>query len=319
MCQEPLGQGRDERRLGDRHGGLRAVGQEVVGRRRAGAVAGEEERDQAVDPGVIVEVGGRQAVRRIGPRPDARPVLAEQGPLLGRLIGMALGPAQAVRRGEEERRAWRPGRRRGGAPGDWRGWPMPEEATRPEAAGLGDRPGRGLALGRRESLDERLDQAVGARTGSRGRRGCECPSRRPRGHAAAPRPSRTRSRSRRNGDSRRRGRSRAGPRHRRRRAPTGARMGLMPGRRRTSRSTAASSGRRRIGAPELPEPVVERGARRDLQHLEQVGGTLVWSRRCAISGSTASRISAGKSDANTTAQPTAAGSLAFSSRSSGRP
>ena len=83
--QQPLGQGRDERRLGDRHGGLRAIGQEVVGRRRARAVAGEEERDQAVDSGVVVEVGGRQAMRRIGRRPHPRPVLAEQGPLLGRL------------------------------------------------------------------------------------------------------------------------------------------------------------------------------------------------------------------------------------------
>ena len=102
-----------------------------------------------MDPGIVVEVGGRQAMRRIGPRPHARPVLAEECPLLGRLMRMALGPAQAVRRGEEERG---PGGRvvavedleEVGAGGR-----RAEEAPRPEAAGLGDRPGRALAVGRR--------------------------------------------------------------------------------------------------------------------------------------------------------------------------
>ena len=104
--QKPLRQGRDERRLGDRHGGLRAVGQEMVGGRRAGAVAGEEERDQAVDSGVVVEVGGRQVMRWLR---AASPALASPGravPLAAVIcISVALGPAQAVRRGEEERRA----------------------------------------------------------------------------------------------------------------------------------------------------------------------------------------------------------------------
>ena len=36
---------------------------------------------------------------------------------------------------------------------------------RPEATNLGDRPDRGLSVGRRDSFDERLDQAIGAQLG----------------------------------------------------------------------------------------------------------------------------------------------------------
>ena len=89
--------------LGLREG---AVG-EVVQLRRAGAVAGEVEGDQAVQPGVGAEVVAGE-VEVLGNLPlmllRARPVLAEQRPLVRQLPGIVGGEAHAVTGGEEQRR-----------------------------------------------------------------------------------------------------------------------------------------------------------------------------------------------------------------------
>ena len=142
--------------------GLCAIGQELVKGRRTGPVAGEQEGNQAVEPRVVADVGGPHAVLRTGWHARTGPVLAEQRPLLSQLVLVPVGPLQPVRGGEQERRPTaqldgvqrlqQVGPRRIGT----------AEAPGAEAALLGDRRQCWLVTRRRDAIEQRPDQAVGA-------------------------------------------------------------------------------------------------------------------------------------------------------------
>lgn len=91
---------------GDNRPLLQGLLGELVHLRRAGAVTGEEERQQAVDFGVVRDVIGRKVEvgrDRLAPLHRPRPVLAEQGPLLRQLPGVAQREAHAVTGAEKDR------------------------------------------------------------------------------------------------------------------------------------------------------------------------------------------------------------------------
>ncbi len=107
MREQPLRQRGRERGVGELRRLLARRVREPVALGRAAAEAGEEEREQAGDVGVVRHVGAGEVLAardRAGPR--AGPVLADERALLRALVGVAGREAHPVARREQE-----PGRR----------------------------------------------------------------------------------------------------------------------------------------------------------------------------------------------------------------